>query len=55
MTDFGGNENAEFAECVQASKNVYLSFVTVLNCENVLYSFSVKDNSINILNSTMIL
>jgi hypothetical protein len=36
---------------VLGSKNAYISFIVINNCENVLYSVSIKDNSKDILNS----
>ena len=55
MYSFWGNENADFADTVGASKNIYLSSVVIINCENVLYSSNVKDGSTNVLNSVMVL
>jgi len=47
-------ENANFTDQTVSVKNCYLSFVVIKWCENVLYSFSVKENSRNIFNSTMV-
>lgn len=46
-------ENSVYADTVWWSKNAYLSFV-VMESENVLYSYWVKDNSRNVLNSVTV-
>ncbi len=53
--NFVWTENSEYADQVYSSKNVYLSNVIVVNCENVLYSFNTKWNCKNILNSSNII
>ncbi len=47
-------ENANFTDQTANVKNCYLSFVVIGWCESVFYSFSVKENSINIFNSVMV-
>jgi len=47
-------ENADYTDQTLNCKNCYLSFVIIIWCENVLYSFSVKENSINVLNSVVV-
>ncbi|MDD2487525.1 MAG: hypothetical protein PHS92_04090 [Candidatus Gracilibacteria bacterium] len=47
------SENSDYSDVVAWSKNIYLSFV-VMESENVLYSYGVKDNSRNILNSVVV-
>ena len=47
-------DNANFSDQTVASKNCYLSYVVINSCENVLYSLSVKESSINILNSVLV-
>ena len=44
------NDNAEYSDTSLSSKNVYLSFHSTLNVENILYSVSVKHGSSNVLN-----
>lgn len=48
------NENADFAEAVWKSKNIYLSHIVIHECENVLYTFYAHDRVKNILNSVMV-
>ena len=48
---FGENENADFGHCVFRAKNVYLSFVVGEQSENVIYSSIVYMNCNNVLNS----
>jgi len=47
------NTNCEFADHVYGAKNAYLSFMVAYNSENILYSYHIKENCINILNSVM--
>jgi len=47
-------ENTEYADMVIWSKNTYLSYGVVNNCENILYWISIKDNCTNILNAWMV-
>lgn len=48
-------EDSRWADTVRASKHIYLSQIVILDCENVLYSFFVKENSRNILNSVFVI
>lgn len=48
--EYWSNENAQYSELSYGSKNVYLSFM-VVSCENVCYSYSVKNNCRNIYSS----
>ncbi len=50
----GECENAIFTDQTVSCSNSYLSFVVIKWCENVLYSFSVKENSVNVLNSIVV-
>lgn len=50
---YAKNENIDFADSVQNSKNVYLSQIAMMDCENILYSFSTKDGSRNVFGSFM--
>ncbi len=43
--------NSNFSQYVINSKNTYLSNMVIANCEDVLYSFNIKDNSSLVLNS----
>lgn len=54
LIDFWGNENSMFADSVQWSKNVYLSFIVVAASENVCYSFNIKDKSHNVFNGIVV-
>ena len=54
MWAFSGNENADYSDTVGWSKNIYLSSMVTFGCENVIYSFSVKDNGKNIMSSMMV-
>lgn len=47
-------ENSEYAFAAYMSKNCYLSFTVITNCENVLYGFTVKEGCTNVLNSSQI-
>ena len=47
-------ENAIFTDQTVDCNNSYLSFVVIRWCENVLYSFSVKENSVNVINSVVV-
>ena len=54
MLHYDQNENSDFSDQVQSSKNCYLSTAVIKDCENVLYSLSVKEWSKNIYSSTMV-
>jgi hypothetical protein len=47
-------ENANFAEGVRRSKNIYLSFIVIHECENILYTFYTQDRVRNVLNSVLV-
>ena len=47
-------ENADFADMIHTGKNIYLSTISVYGCENILYSFSTRENSSDIVNSMMV-
>ncbi len=49
------NENADYADILRMSKNVYLSKVVIQDCSNVLYSYVVKENSHNVFNSVFVI
>ena len=44
------NENSDYADMIFNSKKSYISFIVINNCENVLYSVSVKDNCKDVIN-----
>ena len=48
------SENGDFSDTSVFSKNIYLSFTVITNCENILYSYNIKDWSKNIFNSVMV-
>jgi len=54
MINFFASENSQYADVVNKSKNAYLSAIVIFECENILYSLSVKDNSVNVYNSMMV-
>ena len=54
MVNFFGSENSEYADVINSSKSAYLSAIVIYQCENILYSMSVKDFSVNVLNSMMV-
>jgi hypothetical protein len=43
LINFGGTENAEYADNARLCKNVYLSNTIIIDCENVLYTQNVKE------------
>ena len=43
LYNYTGAENSDYAFSVFQSKNCYLSFAVITDCENVLYSFAVKE------------
>jgi len=47
-------ENADFADEVLRSKNVYLSHTIIGDCENIFYSAQVKESCTNIFNSIVV-
>ena len=47
-------ENGDFSESVVAGKNIYLSFLVINGCENILYTFYAQDNVKDTLNSVMV-
>ncbi len=54
MLHYTVNENSNFSDVVTWVKNAYLSSLLINWCENIGYSYSVKDNSRNVLNSVMV-
>ncbi len=50
LSNYAGSEDCEFADAVLGSKTVYLSFWVISDCENILYSVTVKNHCTNILN-----
>jgi hypothetical protein len=52
-SSFFHNENCDYVNPAINSKNSYLSFGIVW-CENILYGYSVKDNSDNVVDSVMV-
>ncbi len=55
LFSYGSNENANFTDLSVNSKNIHLSFLTVDDCENICYAFSIKGHCRNIFNSTAVL
>lgn len=51
LSHYGSVENSNYAQYVINSKNVYLSNIVIANCEDVLYSFNIKDHSSFVFNS----
>lgn len=55
IMDFYGNENCEYSDCCfWWAKNCYLTVVAWDNAENILYTYQVATNVINVLNSNSI-
>ena len=54
VTKHGVGGNTAFADVCHNSKNAYLSYFVVVDCENVLYSLVVRENCTNIHNSLMV-
>ena len=54
LLDYGGNENAAYADLCYNSKNCYLSNIVINGCEDICYSYNVKDNSQNVFSSMMV-
>jgi len=47
-------ENSDFSDQTLGTKDVYLSFVTIKDCEKIAYSISTKEWSRNVFNSMMV-
>ncbi len=55
IRQFPPTENSEYAEASGwGVKNCYLDFWAYMDCENILYSFEVKEKCANIYNSVMV-
>src|SRR5690606_31394090 len=54
MIHFFENENADYADVVSKSKNIYLSAYVANTNEDVYYSFGVKDGCANIFHSALV-
>ncbi len=54
LVQSGMNENCAYVDNTNGTKNGYLSYIVVVDCENAIYSCSVKDNSKNVFNSVMV-
>ncbi len=54
MCHYTDNENCIFADTVYACKNIYLTNSAINWCEDVLYSYNIKDSCKRIVNSIMI-
>ena len=52
LLSFYQNENCDYANITIHSKNIYLTFWSVW-CENVMYSYLIKDNSSDVIASVM--
>ncbi len=53
LINLAGTENCDFSDVAHNSKNWYLSYNITTWCENICYSFSVKENSKNIYNTVL--
>lgn len=51
---FGVVESCDYADVVLGSRNCYLSFWPINDCENIVYSDQVKDWSKDVFNSVMV-
>ncbi|USN57862.1 MAG: hypothetical protein H6767_05855 [Candidatus Peribacteria bacterium] len=47
-------ENADYSEATRFSNNVYLSFIVIEDCEDILYTFYAQQKVKNTLNSVMV-
>ena len=54
LISYRTNENCNFADNIFWWKNIYLSFSCWENAENILYSYWVYDNVVNVCNSVSI-
>ncbi|MDD5770495.1 MAG: hypothetical protein PHE25_05995, partial [Candidatus Gracilibacteria bacterium] len=54
LSTYGGAENCDFADTTHNTKNAYLTFNTVWDNENILYSSCIKGKCSNVLNSVMV-
>ena len=50
----GMNENSDYSNICIDTKNAYLSFVPGVQSENVLYSTQTRENTRNIINSSLV-
>ena len=53
-TNLMQTENSDFSDTTIRSKNIYLSNTVITECENIMYSFSVKDKSNTVFDSIMV-
>lgn len=54
MVHFFENENADYADVVSKSKNIYLSAYVANTNEDIYYSFGVKDGCVNVFHSALV-
>jgi hypothetical protein len=54
MFTYGWSENCDYVDRSLNAKNSYLSSTIINNVENALYSFSVKENCHDVLNSAIV-
>ncbi len=47
-------ENCDYAESASNSKNVYLSYTVIKNCENIIYTFYAQDGVSDVVNGVMV-
>jgi hypothetical protein len=47
-------ENSDYADMIHSWKNIYLSVISVYGCEDILYSFSTRENTKRVLSSIMV-
>jgi hypothetical protein len=50
----GGSENSEYSDMVLNGKNIYLSTISVYDCENIFYSFATREGARNVYDSVMV-
>jgi len=50
----GWSENSEYSDMVLNGKNIYLSTISVYDCENVFYSFATREGAKNVYWSSMV-
>ena len=54
VLDYWWNENCAYADMCYRSRNCYLSSIVVNDCEDIYYSYNVKDGSKSIFSSLMV-
>ena len=54
MVRVGNCDNVDYADVVFDSKNVYMGYFVVFDCEDVLYTFVARENCKRVFNSVMV-